>query len=82
MKLPTLHLNGTSKMALAEGYLDAYRAVRAAIVALEAASPNARDYYPQGDGAFEEARREHAARLAALSAISADIQALYGHVDG
>ncbi len=59
MLLPSIHLNGTSAEQLLEQACEAGNAVRAAIVALEAAGPNARDYYPQGDDAFTRARAEH-----------------------
>lgn len=63
---PSIHLNGTSADALTEAYANAVAALRAAISATEQADPNARDYYPLGHGAFEQARFEHLARLRSL----------------
>ena len=55
---PTLHLNGTSKTDLEQEYTAAYHAIGKAIDALAAATLNARDYYPQPDGAYCQARSE------------------------
>jgi len=55
MIIPTVHLNGTSGQDLLEqqqAILDALRAVREAMMA---ATPNGRDYYPQGEDAIGEA---------------------------
>lgn len=70
---PLVHLNGSSPERLAEGYDHAARALSAAIEALEDAAPNARDYYPKGESAFAEARREHSARVASLRAVRSEI---------
>jgi hypothetical protein len=80
MKMPTLHLNGSSPAALLEGYTDAASALFAAAKALDDAAPNARDYYPQGDGAFQQAQAEHRARVAKLNEVIFEIQQLAEHV--
>lgn len=82
MRKPTLHLNGTSRNALAEGYQAALDALNAAVSALEATAPNGRDYYPQGDGALTEASREHLDRITALNKVRAEIYELSNHCDG
>lgn len=56
--LPTIHLNGTGADTLQREYRDAHRAIEAALDALAAATCNARDFYPQGPGAWERARAE------------------------
>ena len=66
MQLPTIHMNGTSAQALYNGYRAAGSAVRKAIEALEETAPNARDYYLEGEDAFDRAVKEHAARVHAL----------------
>ena len=81
MQKPLVHLNGTSKAALAEGYHNAATAITAALDKLIEAAPNARDYYPQGPDAYSVARREHDARCEALRAAHRDMLALYEHVD-
>jgi hypothetical protein len=49
---PTLHLNGTGKNDLRDGYANAYDAIDKAIEALANAELNGRDFYPQGPGAY------------------------------
>lgn len=72
---PTVHLNGTSKGALMEGYGNAYAALEAAMAALSEACPNGRDYYPQGPDAFVAARDEHIAQMGALRDIRDNMMA-------
>ena len=56
--IPTLHLNGTSKTDLRDGYAAAYNAIEKAIDALAKAELNGRDFYPQGPDAYYQARKE------------------------
>jgi hypothetical protein len=56
--IPTLHLNGTSKTDLRDGYAAAYYAIEKAIDALANAELNGRDFYPQGPDAYYQARKE------------------------
>lgn len=79
MTTPTIHMNGTSASALCESYTEAMRAVSAAIEAAGNASPNARDYYPQGDEANRTARAEHTARIEKLEAVRVEFEALAMH---
>ena len=79
MILPTLHLNGTSSESLADGYAEAMKHLRAAMRALDACSPNARDYYPQGPAAYGQAAREHEARAKSVRAVATELQALLEH---
>lgn len=54
--LPTVHLNGTSREMLLDGYTEAYRKLiefREAFARIEC---NARDYYVQGPDAYPRAR--------------------------
>lgn len=46
MRIPTVHMNGTSPEDLLEQLVRAHQAVAGALEALDAASPNGRDYYP------------------------------------
>ena len=55
---PTIHLNGTGKTDLRDEYAAAYDAIDKAIDALAAATLNGRDYYPQAEGAYHQARSE------------------------
>lgn len=70
MRVPTVHLNGTSKASLIEGYLNIHQSVEAAIDVLRRNCPNARDYYTQGNEAFSEAAKEHQERLLSLLKVS------------
>jgi hypothetical protein len=59
---PTIHLNGTSREALAEQYANIMTAANALLDAIRAAAPNDRDYYPQGPLAGSRARGAMCAR--------------------
>lgn len=77
---PTIHLNGTSRERLAEGYAEAAGKLRAAIAALREAHPNGRDYYPQGPDAITVAQCDHEDRIARVHPVLAEIQELAEHV--
>lgn len=79
MRLPTIHMNGTSRDQLIEGYIDAITAIEYAIDAVKYAAPNGRDYYPQGPDAMAQAGDEHLLRLKALDKIAAELRALAEH---
>lgn len=64
--IPSIHMNGTSQHDLLDQYAKARAALRAAILALQDAAPNGRDYYPQGSNAIGKAIEEHRARLTSL----------------
>jgi hypothetical protein len=73
---PSVHLNGTSGEQLFEqvcGVLDVLRALRKA---MDDASPNARDYYIQGDDAFKIAVLQHDARGFKVTVLIEEYQAL------
>lgn len=80
MKLPTVHLNGSSPKRLFEAYAEAAGAIRRAMEAVSAAAPNGRDYYPQGPAAIGEAVQEHTTRVLALECVMRDMQMLAEHV--
>ncbi len=73
MQVPVVHLNGTSKQALLDQQADAASALEDAIRILKAAQPNARDFAPRGNGAFDAANAEHIARLLKLESVLKDI---------
>jgi len=76
MITPTIHLNGTSKAALLEGYLDVLAAGRDLREALCKAAPHGRDYYPQGSQAYTDAATDHTARLRKLNEIIKEIEVI------
>lgn len=57
---PMIHMNGTGRKALTEGYEKANDAMQKAKDAFIAIEFNARDYYPIGETAFIEAKNERA----------------------
>jgi hypothetical protein len=79
MMKPSIHLNGTSRDDLFDGYMVAMAAVEAAIDALVRCAPHGRDYYPQGDDAWKQAYAEHDARLRALNSVSRELTELAAH---
>jgi len=76
---PSIHRNGTSADTLLDSYVVAGQKIRDALEALDDATPNARDYYVQGDGAFDAAMAEHRKRINCLRGVLADMQALAEH---
>ena len=68
--LPTIYLNGTGAQSLEEEYRAVRRAVSAASDALQAATCNARDFYPQGPGAWQRARAERDEAFRLLQQVS------------
>jgi len=79
---PTVHLNGTSREALVEEYLEAIEAVNAATAAVGRITVNARDYYVQPLGNWDIARDQHEARLQALAKVHDDLCAILQEVLG
>ena len=77
---PLIHLNGTSAESLARDLEAAGLALRIALDALQACSPNGRDYYCSPDSTIGGAQDEHAARVEALAAVLSDLQDLHEHV--
>jgi hypothetical protein len=76
LKIPTIHLNGTSKEQLFEQICNAIDGVHAAGDALAKATPNARDYYPQGPEAIYEAMRQHETRMTKLREVARELETI------
>ena len=76
--LPTIHLNGTGAKSLADEYHAVYQAIEQAADALQAATCNARDFYPQGDAAWQQAREERAEMFRKLNELQAYAEAWMG----
>ena len=60
---PMVHLTGTPRSALLEGYSHAMESIRLAIEAARATGPNGRYYYPKGPEALGAAIEEHDDRV-------------------
>lgn len=80
LAMPTLHMNGTGPRMLLEGYVKASLAVQAAIEATSRIEFNARDYYVQPPGVWEQAKAENLSRFARLHAVKAELDAIAEHV--
>lgn len=80
MRLPTIHLNGTSRQYLHEEALATSAALRAAVASLEAMTVNARDYYPQGTDAYQIASREHRERIERVRGVLSEVYALLDYL--
>lgn len=76
LAIPTIHLNGTSREALLEGYCEAVHALHEAGRKLAAAAPNGRDYYPQAAGAINVAMDQHEARMTKLREIITELETI------
>ena len=76
MMKPTIHLNGTSQQELLGNVCQAGDAVADALTAMGKAYPNARDYYPQGPGAYKEALAEHESRCSRLVTVRGELEEL------
>ena len=79
---PTVHLNGTSRNELLEGYIDACNAVSHAVDIVRKNGPNMRDYYIAGPAHGAAAMTEHEARLEKLEAVLAELREIGEHVAG
>jgi hypothetical protein len=78
LTLPTVHLNGTSRDTLLDGYLAARDALQLAMDAVQAAAPNARDYMqPSG---YALATEEHAVRWTRLADTAGELSTLAEHI--
>ncbi|MGA1564273.1 MAG: hypothetical protein ACO35C_06660 [Pontimonas sp.] len=78
--LPTIHLNGTGATTLLDEYSEAMRALENLRATLADATCNARDFYPQGDTAWTDARYERAEVMAKISDIEDYLQAWLSHI--
>lgn len=76
VKIPTVHLNGTSGEVLRHQYITASEALRRAMDATCEARPNDRDYYVQDPEAGAQAQREHRARVISLGHIREELEAI------
>ena len=82
VSLPTVHLNGSSRDSLLDGYMAAMDAIRLAMKALQSAAPHPRDYYVQSNMPAHLARDEHFVRLARLRETLDELNTLAEHVSG
>lgn len=69
MEMPTIHLNGTSREQLLEGYCEIVYGLNDALAAMRRNGPNGRDYYVNGPDSLSNALKEHQARIDKVTAI-------------
>lgn len=81
VRIPTIHLNGTSGEILRHQHRTAVEALRRAVDAICDAAPNARDYYVQGDDAGRAAQRAHEARIASLRGVRRELEAITSGIE-
>jgi hypothetical protein len=77
---PTIHINGTSKKDLLDGYRKAIDAVQDAVVALGSVEFNARDYYVQGSHAWVQASDERVEQFQKLYAVKDHLMEIALHI--
>lgn len=80
MRKPTIHLNGTSREELQKQLETAVTALTTTLQALTDATPHARDYYPQGNNAWQEALNEHRERYNSLVRVRDELMMLLEYV--
>jgi hypothetical protein len=78
MQLPIINICGTDQQSLLDQYMLAIHALREAIEALGAASPNGRDY--QQGGSINTALQEHAIRVVKVRQVLAEIETIAEHL--
>ena len=76
--LPVIHSNGTSATQLYRDYCRAMNACVSTITAMQAIEFNGRDYYPLGEDAFSNARKE---RDQIITGIRAAFEYCLAHAD-
>lgn len=79
--LPTIHSNGSNPESLRNDYTAARNAVEEAIRAIGRVDLNARDYYPQGNGAYKKAQEQMVDQLQHLSTVRDELSKLEMHCD-
>ena len=71
---PTIHSNGTSKEELVQQRIDVMEALTDLKEAMKAATPNARDYYPQGGSAALQAREAWVERMKMIEQLRDEVE--------
>ena len=75
-RTPTVHLNGTGRDTLVDGYTEAWRAAAVAIEALERVEFHSRDYHVQGPGAYSVAAEQRQQKLIELNGVKHYIETI------
>jgi len=78
--LPTIHLNGTGAANLKREYRAVLTALHDATEALAQATCHPRDFYPQGDGAWQRARAERKEAFRSLQDVEKYVEQWLLHI--
>lgn len=79
--LPTVHLNGTSKQMLLEGYQNAWQSIQTAIETLAKVEFHPRDYFVNMDpDAYAKARDQRDGQFYELRKIQEELYAVIEHL--
>lgn len=73
---PTVHLNGTGRAMLVDGYTKAWYATDEAVKALATVEFHARDYYVQSPGAYRVAVEQRQQKLLELEGVKRYIETI------
>jgi hypothetical protein len=73
---PTVHLNGTTGQYLLDQQLKVIHALRDVLTVMSQAYPNARDFYPQGEGMALEAFEAYNERRMIISKMIAEYETI------
>ena len=72
---PLIHLGGSPRDRLLDGYIDAIDALRTAEEKIRACYPNGRDYPPDGTGrGIGPAQKQHEDRLTRLAEVRQELE--------
>lgn len=82
MRIPTVHINGTSGLELFDQVVDVSRAVENAIDKMRDAWPNARDYYVQGGAAWGGCMNEWTTRMGKLVEVKEELDEILEGISG
>lgn len=79
--MPTIHLNGTGRQRLLEGYTSAWQSLQASIETLAKVECHARDYYVHPDPqAFDKARAQRDQQFDDLRRIQQELYSVIEHL--
>lgn len=81
IRVPTVHMNGTPSSRLRDDAIAVTDRLHEVLIAMDTASPNARDYYPQGDNAFRQAVEQHNDRVLRVQSVIAELVAIVEQID-
>lgn len=76
MMVPDVHMNGTHRDELVDGYQNTANALALAFQRAKQSAPNGRDYYTKGPEAMKAATEQHESRLRRIDALKTEFETL------